>query len=72
MNAFTLIAREVRKDRVELALGGASIADTVGILIANLSGLVIQGCLYGFHGITDDGQAPDFTCGYDFVNATRR
>jgi hypothetical protein len=66
VNAFCLIAREVPSDKVELALAGASLADTFGILLADLSGLMIQGCIYGYHNMTDSGKPPNFECGYSY------
>lgn len=51
VNAFTLLSREVRADRVELALSIASVGDTVGVMLADCAGLVLQGCLYSIHGI---------------------
>ncbi|TYZ63990.1 hypothetical protein PybrP1_005660 [[Pythium] brassicae (nom. inval.)] len=60
VNAFTLLSREVRPDRVELALSAASVGDTVGVMLADCAGLVLQGCLYSIHGIP--GAAVQIQC----------
>ena len=49
VNAFTLIAREVHPDDVELALCSASVGDTIGIMIANVVGLFLQCLIYKHH-----------------------
>ena len=53
VNAFTLISREVAPPLVELSLTATSVADTLGILAADLTGLVIQKALYQSNGISD-------------------
>jgi len=64
VHAYILISEKVGRKRREFALGSASMADTIGIVLANVFGLVIQGCLYGVNGISDDGKPPAFRCGY--------
>ena len=52
VNAFTLIARDVSPEPVrELALSAASVADSFGILLSDATGVLIQGCLFRWHGI---------------------
>lgn len=60
VNAFTLLSREVRPDRVEFALSAASVGDTIGIMLADCAGLVLQGCLYSVNGIP--GAAVQIQC----------
>ena len=48
---FVRIAAEMPPRLKELALGSASIADTVGIIFADIMGLSIQACIYELHGI---------------------
>jgi battenin len=52
VNAFSLISEEVEgRERKELALATASVADSFGIMMADVAGLFIQACLYEKHGI---------------------
>merc|ERR1712060_11088 len=63
VQAFVLISHKVDKRYVELALSTASVADTFGIIAADVVAILVQGCLFGQLDITDT--KPDFTCGYD-------
>ncbi|KAK3232820.1 hypothetical protein CYMTET_56844 [Cymbomonas tetramitiformis] len=45
-NAFTLMGRELPLAEMELAMSTCSVADSIGILAANVCGLFIQSCLY--------------------------
>merc|ERR1712087_1055853 len=67
VQAFVLISAQVDKRYVELALSTASVADTFGIITADIVGVILQGCLFGHLGIMDT--KPDFTCGYDIWRA---
>ncbi|CAJ1443808.1 unnamed protein product [Effrenium voratum] len=72
VGAFSLIAQEQHPAYVELALSSASVADTFGMILANVLGLIAQGCIFGQMQITDT--KPDFTCGYniwDSFNGTQ-
>lgn len=60
------ISKSTRPKHRETALAGASVADTFGITLANILGIIVQGCLYGANGITDDGKPPTFKCGYTY------
>jgi battenin len=46
VNAFSLISKAVPPNRKEQALSGASSADTLGIIISDFAGLLIQACIY--------------------------
>lgn len=63
VHGFIFISQHTRPVHRETAMACASVADTLGILTANLVGLIVQGCLYGANGITE---RPDFTCGYSY------
>uniref|UniRef100_A0A7S2Q9G3 Protein BTN n=1 Tax=Zooxanthella nutricula TaxID=1333877 RepID=A0A7S2Q9G3_9DINO len=67
VQAFVLISHRVDSKYVELALTSASVADTFGIILANVASIMVQGCLFGRLGIMDP--KPDFTCGYDIWEA---
>ncbi|GAB5037452.1 protein btn1 [Nannochloropsis oceanica] len=56
---FSLISRNSREEHRELALVSSSIADTVGIMLSDVFGLVLQGCLYRANGIP----GATFSCG---------
>mmetsp|Transcript_36823 Transcript_36823/g.59589 ORF Transcript_36823/g.59589 Transcript_36823/m.59589 type:complete len:444 (-) Transcript_36823:4289-5620(-) len=64
VHGFILISKHTPSEKREFALGSASVADTFGIMIANISGLVIQGCLYGVNHLSDHGKPPVFKCGF--------
>ncbi|KAG5192277.1 batten's disease protein Cln3, partial [Tribonema minus] len=51
VGTFILLAHEAPRERRELALSAASIADTVGICFADVVGLVIQACVYKANGV---------------------
>jgi len=65
-HGFILISEQTHPEEQEVALASASVADTFGIVAANILGIMIQGCLYGVNNITDGGKPPLFTCGYTF------
>mmetsp|Transcript_45908 Transcript_45908/g.102976 ORF Transcript_45908/g.102976 Transcript_45908/m.102976 type:complete len:442 (-) Transcript_45908:25-1350(-) len=67
VGAFTLIAQEQSPSFVELALSSASVADTFGMIAANIMGLLSQGCIFGHMEVLDT--VPDFKCGYDIWDA---
>jgi hypothetical protein len=47
VNGFKMIAKSVKKkSERELAMSGASVADTMGIGIADMLGLWVQACLF--------------------------
>lgn len=64
--AYLAISRNVQPDLREFSLAAVSVADTCGIFLANLFGLVIQGCIYGAKGIRDEDKVPVFLCGYSY------
>jgi battenin len=66
VHGFILLARRAAPAERELLLASASVADTVGILLANVAGLALQGCLYGANGITDGDKPPVFRCGFSY------
>ncbi|DAZ93166.1 TPA: hypothetical protein N0F65_005516 [Lagenidium giganteum] len=51
VNAYTLLSLEVAPSRTEFALGAVSVADTVGVMLADFGGLFLQGCLYSVNRI---------------------
>ena len=56
VQSFMTIDRELPPNLRELALSTASVGDTSGILLANVTGLFIQWCLFaslGLHGAHD-------------------
>ena len=52
VNAFNIISREVEEGKVELALATASVADSMGIMLSDVTGLFLQACIYEKYGIT--------------------
>lgn len=58
MNAFTLISKEVEPQHREFSLGAASLADSVGVALADVAGILIQGCLFKANGLP----GADFAC----------
>mmetsp|Transcript_77792 Transcript_77792/g.223393 ORF Transcript_77792/g.223393 Transcript_77792/m.223393 type:complete len:345 (+) Transcript_77792:501-1535(+) len=60
VNAFTLINKEVDPDLREMALSSACVADSTGILLADIMSLYWQWCLFAANGIADqaDGACP--------------
>jgi len=61
VGAFCLIAKEQREEFVELALTSASLADTLGVITADILGIIVQGCMFGQMNVMEK---PNFTCGY--------
>ena len=59
VNAFTLIDREVERAYREFALTTASVADSIGIISADVTSMFLQACLYKSLGFA--AQA-DMTC----------
>lgn len=51
VNAFTLLSREVPASHVEFALSAASVGDTIGVMLADFTGIFLQGCLYSVNRI---------------------
>ncbi|CAL5228292.1 g11397 [Coccomyxa viridis] len=52
VNAFTLLAKEVEPSLREFSLSAASLADSVGIALADICGIMVQGCLFKANGLT--------------------
>ena len=59
VNAFTLIDREVEPAYREFALTTASVADSIGIISADVTSMFLQACLYKSLGFPDQA---DMTC----------
>lgn len=59
VNAFTLISREVPSQYREFSLAAASLADSLGVALADVCGILIQGCLFRANGLP----GADFGCG---------
>jgi battenin len=53
VNAYTLINHEIEPSMRELALSGASAADSFGIGMSNIVSLFVQACLFQANGIED-------------------
>eukprot|EP00434_Breviolum_minutum_P022983 symbB.v1.2.020276.t1/scaffold1692.1/size111236/5 len=70
VGAFSLIAQEQPAAYVELALSSASVADTLGMILASSLGFVAQGCIFGEMKVLDT--TPDFTCGFDIWDQNNR
>lgn len=58
VNAFSLLSREVEPQYKEFSLAAASVADSIGIAIADVAGILLQGCLFKVNGL----KGADFTC----------
>ncbi|PRW51162.1 Batten s disease Cln3 isoform A [Chlorella sorokiniana] len=58
VNAFTLISKEVPPQYREFSLGAASLADSLGVALADVCGILIQGCLFKANGL----EGADFAC----------
>ena len=59
MNSFTLVAREVDASLQEFALAATSVGESIGTLVADISGVLIQGCMFRVNGLA----GADFACG---------
>ena len=53
VNAFVLINRDVPKAKREFALSAVAVADSTGILLADVMSLWWQWCLFAANGIAD-------------------
>ena len=60
VNAFTHLAKDIPEEggMREVAMGAASVADSFGIMLSNVIGLIMQSCLYREHNI--DGAHVNF------------
>lgn len=58
MQAFMLISAEVPPQYKEFSLGAASLADSLGVALADAAGILIQGCLFKWNGLP----GADFKC----------
>ena len=45
VNAFTLLSQEIEPEYREFSLGAASLADSLGIALADAAGILIQVCI---------------------------
>ena len=59
VNAFTIITREVDPGLQEVSLAATSVADSIGTAIADVSGVLIQGCMFRVNHLA----GADFRCG---------
>jgi battenin len=59
VNSFTLMSHEVELSLKEFSLSAACVADSFGIAAADLTAIIIQGCLFKLQGL--EGAA--FSCG---------
>ena len=53
VGGFTLISKEVDPRLREFSLSAASLADSFGIVVADVSAIFIQSALYKYHGLSD-------------------
>ena len=51
VNAFTLISKDIDPQHLEFSLAAASLADTSGIIVADITGLFLQCFIYKYHDI---------------------
>jgi battenin len=51
VHGYKRIVADVSPSKVEICLASVSVADSIGILVADVSGLFLQSCLYRHHGI---------------------
>jgi battenin len=51
VHGYKRIVSDVSPAKVEICLASVSVADSIGILVADVSGLFLQSCLYRHHGI---------------------
>ena len=58
VNAFMLINKEVDPALREMALSSACVADSTGILLADVMSLYWQWCLFAANGIADQADGP--------------
>ena len=58
VNAFTLLSRRVEPGLREFSLAAVSLADSVGVALADVAGVIIQGCLFRVNGLP----GADFRC----------
>lgn len=59
MNSFTLVSTEVDVSLQEFALAATSVGESIGTLVADISGVLIQGCMFRMNGLP----GADFKCG---------
>lgn len=58
VQGFSAIERDVLPSHREFALAAASVADSFGVALADVVGVIIQGCLFRWNGL----EGADFTC----------
>jgi battenin len=58
VNAFSLLTREVEEGMREFSLSAACVADSLGIAVADVTAIAIQGCLFRLQGL----QGAAFEC----------
>jgi len=51
VNSFTLLSKEVEPALKEFSLSAACVADSLGIACADLTAIMIQGCLFRWQGL---------------------
>jgi battenin len=51
VHGYVRIVKDVDPLHTEFALAATSVAESIGILVADISGLVLQSCIYQAHGI---------------------
>lgn len=58
VNAFIRISQDIAPNYREFSLAAASVADSIGVAVADIVGIMLQGCLYKWNGIA----GADFSC----------
>lgn len=53
VHVFLLIGRDVAEEKRESSVALASAAESFGILLADVTGLVLQGCLFRWNGLEE-------------------
>lgn len=59
VNSFTMITCNVDPSLQEFALAATSVGDSIGTAIADVSGILIQGCMFRLNHLA----GADFKCG---------
>lgn len=62
IQAYLIVSETVKPDLREFSLAAISVADTLGILCANVFGLTIQECLYKYNNISDSASSTTYKC----------
>lgn len=62
VHSFCIMGRTLPYETQEFSMAAVTAASSIGIAMANVIGVILQGCLFAINDITDQGR-PLFTCG---------